>query len=191
VVAIALLVACGDRQPPATAPVAAEPPRPDAGPPVRMQPDAWLGSFAEVTGPMDGITVGMPEEDVPGVLTAAGLTFEKHAGKRPHWYVTERDGWKMVLYLDEGFDFISYILSTSPEQASEEEARALVARIAAPYGPPQQVERTETNDGRSASTSHTWRNPTTTLEISIDESHLSDGVHWYVMESWARPDRDQ
>jgi hypothetical protein len=117
------------------------------------------------------------------------MTFDKHQGKRPHWYVTERDGWKMVLYLDETFRFISYILSTSPEQAGEDEARALVAAIAAPFGPADQVEHTETTDGRSATTSHTWRNPTTTLEISIHESRLGDGVHWHVMESWSRPDQ--
>jgi hypothetical protein len=118
----------------------------------------------------------MTVEEARAFLTGAGIAFTESSpnAKRPHYIVTELDGWQATLYFDESYDVIAQILLQSPTVADETDALAIVERTAAPYGAPTE-------------TPHTWRNARVTLEIDLHASRDTDGkTTWTVFADWAR-----
>jgi hypothetical protein len=188
---VALLAwACSDPPRRGAAPSAtAEARTPDAAPGPRPV-DAPVGDFTNVTGPVDGLWPGMAVEEARAFLTEAGVAFtetSRHA-KRPHYIVTELDGWKATLYFDEAFAVVATILLQSPSVDVEAEAHAIVERTAARYGPPAARSHRADPDGAWSETLRAWRNDRVTLDINLRASRDRDGVRsWAVFAQWSRP----
>lgn len=157
----------------------------DAAPKVAVPPDAAVGDFADATGPVDGLWVGMTVEEARAFLTQAAIEFTESSpnAKRPHYISTVLDGWKATLYFDEGYDFIAGILLQSRTFTDEAEADAVVDRLVARYGPPTSQRDTKATDGTWLGNHRTWQNDRTSLELDLQ----SDGsTEWTFFAGWTR-----